>query len=460
MSVAPRWSQRLLLITTAGPAAVSLASSLVALKCLGVPAFGQWMAWRALFLLAAIPTPGFNIAQQVLVAEALALGKVGRAFRVQRYCDRLAALWVAALSLITLVATIAYGIRPEKAACLAVLFSGLFTAAYTTSQIIGNKDSIRTVRGGIVDVLGGLATIAVAFSGSLDLYILAMGLRYWFKAMAQYAPIPPGADLTPEPGENIAADTRRVGVPLMLRAFVRDAAQYGDKPILSHFYSNLVAGVAGVGSILATVAVMLANTATSYLLPVLIGADRSEHARLSRSALSKVFHAAVVFALFIPLANWADVEVGRRLDLVALTFFIIAGLSLLSPIVVPWTARGEIWRGTILTGTVIGVVGLIMIGFGLAHAPVRIAMAISTYVVFVSVGWALRETDIVSSSRPMVVAYSILGATVAILYAYAVQHIRGPLFAIVLGLLGLAYGCWAGWEPIKRHMLKLAANKA
>jgi len=460
MKPTPKWSQALLLITTAGPAAISLVSSFAALQYLGVPAFGQWLAWRSLFLLAAIPTPGFNIAQQVLVAEAVASGNVARAARVQRYCDRQAALWVSGFSLITVIATTGYGIRPEKGVCLAILFSGLFVAAYTTSQIIGNKDSVRTVRGGIADVLGGAATILVALTGNLDAYILTMGLRYWLKGATQYSPLPRSVDYTSPDGEDLAKETRRVGLPLMLRAFVRDAAQYGDKPILSMFYSNLIAGVAGVGSILATVAVMFANTATSYLLPVLIGADRSEHARLSRSSLMKVIHAGIVFALFIPIAAWAKHEVGERLDLVALTYFIIAGLSMLSPIVVPWTARGQIWRGTILTGIVIALVGSVMIGFGLFHAPVRIAMAISTFVVFISVGLTLRETEIVPTSVSKALIGSIMAAIGAVGYAWLVQHFHSPALAVGIAVAGTAYGLWAAWGPIKRRWLKPASNEA
>jgi hypothetical protein len=60
---------------------VSLLSSFVAIQQLGIADFGQWLSWRSLFLLLAIPTPGFNVAQQVLVAEARAVGDMVRAYR-------------------------------------------------------------------------------------------------------------------------------------------------------------------------------------------------------------------------------------------------------------------------------------------------------------------------------------------------------------------------------------------
>ncbi len=450
----------MLMVTTAGPAAAGLASSFIAVKYLGLAAFGQWLAWRSLFLLAAIPTPGFNIAQQVLVAEALAKGDTARAHRVQRYCDRQTVVWVLVFSTITLVAAVVYGIRPFKAFCLATLFSGLFLAAYTTSQIIGNKDTVRTVRGGIADVLGAVGTILAAFTGNLNLFILSMGLRYWIKGAVQYAPLPKGLDFTSPEGENLPEETRKVGIPLMLRAFVRDASQYGDKPILGRLYTTTIAGVAGVGSILATIAVMLANTASSYLLPVLIEADPKDHARLCRSSFLKVLHAIIIFALFIPISAEIDPGVALRLDLVGLTYFIIAALSLLSPLVVPWTARGEIWRGTIVTGVVIGIVACVMIGFGLAKGSVRDAMMISTYIVFFSVAWTLRETKIVSMSLLTAFCASMLAATLAVGFSWAVSLNHSLPVAIIVAALGVAYAVVAAWGPIRRRLFKSSPNEA
>lgn len=433
-----KWNQGLLLITTAGPAGVSLVSSFVALKFLGTEAFGQWLAWRGLFLLLAIPTPGFSVAQQVLIAEALASGDAQRADQIQRFCDFRSFAWVGVGTAAIFGVYTALGASAGRAAAVAVLFAGLYLAAYTTSTIIGRKDSARTVRGAYADVAGGLGTIVVAIIAPLEAYVAAVGLRYLLKAGFQYG-IP---SRTPVAEEDLAEETRRVGVPLMLRAFVRDASQYGDKPILSALYGNLIAGVAGVGSILATFAVMFANTATSYLLPVLIGTDESEHGKLGRSALLKVVHAMVVFATFVPTAVFVNAKVAANLDIVGLTYFLIAGLSLLSPIVVPWTAKGQIWRGTIWTGVVILAVTATLLGFGWAGLPVQGALALSIVLVSVCVGSILRNTRVLDGNPVLVgLAAGAIGAGSSGL-ALLVPVLPQPATGVAAPLLGVVYGAW------------------
>lgn len=433
-----KWNQGLLLITTAGPAGVSLVSSFVALKFLGTEAFGQWLAWRGLFLLLAIPTPGFSVAQQVLIAEALASGDAQRADRIQRFCDLRSFAWVGIGAAAIFGVYTALGASAGRAAAVAVLFAGLYLAAYTTSTIIGRKDSARTVRGACADVAGGLGTIVVAIIAPLEAYVAAVGLRYLLKAAFQYG-VP---SRTPVAEEDLAEETRRVGVPLMLRAFVRDASQYGDKPIISALYGNLIAGVAGVGSILATFAVMFANTATSYLLPVLIGTDESEHGKLSRSALLKVIHAMVVFATFVPTAAFVNAKVAANLDIVGLTYLLIAGLSLLSPVVVPWTAKGQIWRGTIWTGVVILAVTATLLGFGWAGMPVQGALALSIVFVSICVGLILRSTHVLDGNPVLIgLAAGAIGASSAGL-ALLVPVLPQPATGVAAPLLGVAYGAW------------------
>lgn len=448
-----KWNQGLLLLTTGGPALVSLLSSFVAIQQLGIADFGQWLSWRSLFLLLAIPTPGFNIAQQVLVAEARAVGDMVRAYSVQRYTDSRSLVWVAVTSAMILAVYVGLGASWERSAAIILLYSGLFWGAYTTSLIIGNKDAVRTVRGGYADVAGGLVTVAAAFTGSLELYVATMGLRYWVKGAFQYAPIP--KDALPLPvaeHPDIPAKSSEVGVPLMLRAFVRDAAQYGDKPILSGLYSNAIAGIAGVGSILATVAVMFANTATSYLLPVLIEADPKEHGKLSRSAFNKVFHAMILFAAFIPASVYVKKEeIGGELDVVGLTYFVIAALSLLSPVVVPWTARGQIWRGTLFTGFVITVVAAILVGCGVAKLPVEMALGSALVFVAACVGWVLQETDVIPTSRVVAVVGSVLFSGLAIAYSLAVAHFASPVLTGVMAVVGGLYGLWAIRGPLGRR---------
>lgn len=449
-----KWNQGLLLLTTGGPAMVSLLSSFVAIQQLGIADFGQWLSWRSLFLLLAIPTPGFNIAQQVLVAEANAAGDSQRAYRVQRFCDTRSLIWVGVTSALILAVYVALGASWERSMAIILLYSGLFWGAYTTSLIIGNKDAVRTVRGSFADVIGGLSTVAAAFTGSLELYVAAMGLRYWIKGAFQYAPIPKDAlPLDAVPIDDVPARTREVGVPMMLRAFVRDAAQYGDKPILSGLFSNAIAGIAGVGSILATVAVMFANTATSYLLPVLIEADPKEHGRLSRSAFNKVFHAMILFAAFIPASEYVKrQDIGGRLELVGLTYFVIAALSLLSPIVVPWTARGQIWKGTLFTGFVISVVAAILLGVGFAKQPVEWALAGALVFVAACVGWVLQDTGVIARSRLVAVAGSMAAAGAAIGYSFAVDRLASPTFTGIMALLGVGYGLWAVRGPLRRRL--------
>lgn len=449
-----KWNQGLLLLTTGGPALVSLLSSFVAIQQLGIADFGQWLSWRSLFLLLAIPTPGFNVAQQVLVAEARAVGDMVRAYSVQRYTDSRSLVWVGVTSAIILAVYVYLGASWERSAAIILLYSGLFWGAYTTSLIIGNKDAVRTVRGGYADVAGGLATIAAAFTGSLELYVATMGLRYWIKGAFQYAPIP--KDALPLPlAENadIPNRSREVGVPLMLRAFVRDAAQYGDKPILSGFFTNAIAGIAGVGSILATVAVMFANTATSYLLPVLIEADPKEHGKLSRSAFNKVFHAMILFAFFIPASMYVKhSDIFGHLDVVGLTYFVIAAMSLLSPIVVPWTARGQIWKGTVFTGIVIGVVTALLLGVGVSKQPVELALGAALVFVAASVGWVLQDTGVIPTSRALAVLGAMGLAGLAIAYSLAVNFFFTPWLAIVMAGLGGAYALWAIRGPMGRRL--------
>ncbi|MCC7436067.1 MAG: hypothetical protein IT363_15420 [Methanoregulaceae archaeon] len=449
-----KWNQGLLLLTTGGPALISLLSSFVAIRYLGIADFGQWLSWRSLFLLLAIPTPGFNIAQQVLVAEANAAGDTSRAYRVQRYCDTRSLAWVGVTSVMILAVYVALGASWDRSFAVVLLYSGLFWGAYTTSLIIGNKDAVRTVRGSYADVGGGLATIAAALTGSLELYVATMGLRYWIKGALQYAPIPEkGLRLDAPTTQQINHDTRRVGVPLMLRAFVRDASQYGDKPILSGLFSNAIAGIAGVGSILATVAVMFANTATSYLLPVLIEADPKEHGRLSRSAFNKVLHAMILFAAFIPASVYVKKDdISGQLDVVGLTYFVIAALSLLSPVVVPWTARGQIWKGTIFTGVVISVVTLILVGCGLAKLPVEIPLAGALVFVAASVGWVLQDTGVIPYSRPVAVAGTVGFSGLAIAYSFAVDRFASTGMTISMAVVGCVYGLWAVRGPLGRRL--------
>lgn len=449
-----KWNQGLLLLTTGGPALVSLLSSFVAIQQLGIADFGQWLSWRSLFLLLAIPTPGFNVAQQVLIAEARAVGDMVRAYSVQRYTDSRSLVWVAVTSAMILAVYVALGASWERSVAVILLYSGLFWGAYTTSLIIGNKDAVRTVRGGYADVVGGVATIAAAFTGSLELYVVTMGLRYWIKGAFQYAPIP--KDALPLPlAENpdIPTRSREVGIPLMLRAFVRDAAQYGDKPILSGLFSNAIAGIAGVGSILATVAVMFANTATSYLLPVLIESDPKEHGKLSRSAFNKVFHAMILFAFFIPASMYVkQSDIFGELDVVGLTYFVIAAMSLLSPIVVPWTARGQIWRGTVFTGVVIGVVTAILLGVGFTGQPVEFALGAALVFVAASIGWVLQDTGVIPTTMPVAILGAMGFSGIAIAYSLAVNVFFSPRLAIVMSLLGCAYGLWAIRGPLGRRL--------
>lgn len=449
-----KWNQGLLLLTTGGPALISLLSSFLAIRYLGIADFGQWLSWRSLFLLLAIPTPGFNIAQQVLVAEARAGGDLPRAYRVQRFCDSRSLIWVAVTSAAILAVYVYLGASWQRSISIVLLYSGLFWGAYTTSLIIGNKDAVRTVRGGYADVIGGLCTIGAAFTGSLELYVATMGLRYWIKGAFQYAPVPKDAlPITAVENDDIPMKTREVGVPLMLRAFVRDAAQYGDKPILSGLFSNAIAGIAGVGSILATVAVMFANTATSYLLPVLIEADPKEHGKLSRSAFNKVFHAMILFAAFIPASEYVKREdIGGRLEVVGLTYFVIAALSLLSPIVVPWTARGQIWRGTLFTGFVIAVVTAMLLCVGFAKQPVELALSGSLVFVAACIGWVLQDTGVITHSRAVAILGSMAAAGAAIGYSFAVDRLASPALTIVMGLLGVAYGLWAVRGPLRRRL--------
>lgn len=443
MSTTPaKWNQGLLLITTAGPAGISLISSFVALKFLGTEAFGQWLAWRGLFLLLAIPTPGFSVAQQVLIAEALAADDPGRAGRIQRYCDVRSLSWVVIGSTAIFVVYLSLGAPWQRAGAVAVLFAGLYLAAYTTSTIIGRRDSIRTVRGAFADVAGGLGTIATAIFAPLEMYVAAMGVRYLLKAAFQYGRPLAASKPSALPADDLGEETRRVGIPMMLRAFVRDASQYGDKPLLSALYGNLIAGVAGVGSILATFAVMFANTATSYLLPVLISTDPAEHGKLSRSALMKVIHAMLVFAACIPAAHFVNAKIASNLDIVGLTYFVISGLSLLSPIVVPWTAKGQIWRGTFWTGTLILIVAAILLGFGWAGLTVQGALAICIVLVFTCVGLILKDTEVVrgSSLRVGLASAAIGGAAVG--FSLAVPHLPQPASGVLLPLLGAGYGAW------------------
>jgi hypothetical protein len=356
--------------------------------------------------------------------------------------------WVAVGSVAIFAVYASLGAPPLRALAVSVLFAGLYLAAYTTSTIIGRKDSNRTVRGAYADVAGGLGTIGVALLGPLELYVASVGMRYLLKAGFQYHP-PRGASSAPD--STLGEQTRDVGVPLMLRAFVRDASQYGDKPILSALFGNLIAGVAGVGSILATFAVMFANTATSYLLPVLIGTEEGEHGKLSRSALLKVVHAMVVFAAFIPSAVFVNAKVAANLDVVGLTYFLIAGLSLLSPIVVPWTAKGQIWRGTIWTGALILAVTAVLLGFGWSNLPVQLPLGISIILVSCAVGLILQDTHVLSGPKLTAIAMATAVGLVSVGYSLAIPMLPLPWAGALVPLLGVAYGLWVVRGKLLRH---------
>lgn len=458
------WEREIVLAAVVVPAGVSFAANAFAARNFGLKLFGLWVVWRSAVRLTANVTPGFNVGVTVLLPRYQKASNEHLLEVTQRVADRAVLLWGAiGVCIVTPIAYLALRQPDAIVWALVTLWAGTLFSGYTECVARGRRDGTIILTGSLADAVGAGVCIVATFTGSLALFIWMQAARRWFRGIVQYR-FPSAEDTDGDRGQLLSQlrELVKIGFPLTVRGWVQSAAQYGDRLVIGSVFGAAVVGAAGLGSMLALPAVMLASTAGAWLLPILIAGDRGDAEGAFAHEMVTIGIAILGGVLLLPLYPYVVPEAAPEMELLVLAYLVLCQLSLLVPILTPMIAAGRIWRAASLHGAAVGVIAVTIVIGGAAGWGPAPSLSAAVVVGFTVVGAVVLISPItkLQFSEVRLMTVVVCGSLGLIGYARMSDAlVAEPGLAATIGVIGLALLCVAARRVFSRPALESGSGQ-